>query len=74
MLCFDEKSSAIIFFFRECWSILQEKQWNNDQHRKDFESGVRMGVGAFNLLISLLPARVMKVLEFNGESCEITMC
>jgi len=52
--------------FRECWSILQEKQWNNDQHRKDFESGVRMGVGAFNLLISLLPARVMKVLEFIG--------
>ena len=55
-----------IIFCRECWSILQEKQWNNDQHRKDFESGVRMGVGAFNLLISLLPARVMKVLEFIG--------
>lgn len=52
--------------FRECWLILQERQWSNDQHRRDFESGVRLGVGSFNLLISLLPSRIMKVLEFIG--------
>lgn len=52
--------------FRDCWQIMQERKWENDQHRKDFESGVRMGVGSFNLLISLLPARVMKLLEWIG--------
>lgn len=52
--------------FRDCWQIMQERKWENDQHRKDFESGVRMGVGSFNLLISLLPARIMKLLEWIG--------
>jgi len=52
--------------FRECWTIMQHRQWHDDQHRKDFESGVRMGVGCFNLMISLLPARVMKLLEWIG--------
>ena len=54
------------YFCRECWTIMQQRQWQNDQHRKDFESGVRMGVGCFNLMISLLPARVMKLLEWIG--------
>ena len=46
-----------IYIYRECWLILQERQWSNDQHRRDFESGVRLGVGSFNLLISLLPCK-----------------
>ena len=54
--------------YRECWAILQERQWANELHKKDFESGVRFGVGCFNLLISLLPGRVMKLLEFIGFS------
>lgn len=33
-----------------------------------FESGVRMGVGTFNLMISLLPARIIRLLEFIGFS------
>ena len=45
---------------------MQERKWENEQHRKDFESGVRMGVGSFNLMISLLPARIMKLLEWIG--------
>ena len=45
---------------------MQHRKWQNDQHRKDFESGVRMGVGCFNLMISLLPARIMKLLEWIG--------
>jgi len=52
--------------FRDCWTIMQERKWENEQHRKDFESGVRMGVGSFNLMISLLPARIMKLLEWIG--------
>ena len=53
--------------YRECYLILQERRtWSNQDHRRDFESGVRFGVGCFNLMISLLPARVMKLLEFIG--------
>ena len=45
---------------------MNHRDWSDCQYRADFESGVRMGVGAFNLMISLLPARVMKLLEFIG--------
>ena len=53
---------------RECWNILQHRDWSKDKHNHHFEGGVRLGVGTFNLLISLLPARVMRLLEFIGFS------
>ena len=53
--------------FQECCSILKNRQyWRNDQLRKDFESGVRLAIGTFNLLTSMLPAKIMKLLEFIG--------
>lgn len=52
--------------FRECWNILQHRDWTNDKYKIHFEGGVRLGVGTFNLMISLLPARVMRLLEFIG--------
>ena len=55
-----------ISHFRECWMILQYRNWDVDQHKTDFESGVRVGVGSFNLMISLLPPRIMRLLEFIG--------
>ena len=30
--------------------MLQKRNWESDSHRVHFESGVRMGVGAFNLV------------------------
>ena len=54
------------FYYRECWNILQHRNWDGDVHKNDFESGVRVGVGAFNLMISLLPPRIMRLLEFIG--------
>ncbi|CAG0919064.1 unnamed protein product [Notodromas monacha] len=57
------------FAYRECWNILKEKpMWTNDKLQNNFESGVRLGVGAFNLLISMLPGRVLKILEWIGFS------
>uniref|UniRef100_A0A915I025 Tetratricopeptide repeat protein 39B n=1 Tax=Romanomermis culicivorax TaxID=13658 RepID=A0A915I025_ROMCU len=38
--------------------------------RAHFQSGVQMGIGAFNLLISILPQRVLKVLTFVGFTGE----
>ena len=51
---------------RECWTILNQRNWDDASNKEDFESGVRMGVGTFNLMISMLPARVMRLLEFIG--------
>ena len=53
-------------FLRECWNILQHRNWEGDIHKNDFESGVRVGVGTFNLMISLLPPRITRLLEFIG--------
>lgn len=42
--------------------------WNGSTTKVHFESGVKMGIGAFNLMISMLPSRVIKLLEFMGFS------
>ena len=85
---------ATALVYRECWNILIQRDWENSPHKVHFESGVRLGVGSFNLvtclgllisvrilnviliqpiyadfflqLISLLPQRILKLLEFIG--------
>ena len=42
------------------------RDMSKDAYKLHFEGGVRLGVGTFNLLMSLLPARVTKLLEFVG--------
>lgn len=54
--------------YKDCNQILAQRKWDNEASKQHFESGVRMGVGTFNLMISLLPARVIKLLEFIGFS------
>lgn len=58
--------------YKECMTILNNRKWGDDTHKVHFESGVRMGIGTFNLMISLLPARVIKLLEFIGFSGDKT--
>ncbi|RZF37144.1 hypothetical protein LSTR_LSTR015334 [Laodelphax striatellus] len=65
---FESSYKILICCFRECQIILNSKQWVNDSYKLHFESGVRMGIGAFNLMISLLPSRIIKLLEFIGFS------
>ncbi|XP_005096921.3 tetratricopeptide repeat protein 39B [Aplysia californica] len=54
--------------FKDCHKILRKRNFDSDEHKVHFESGVCMGVGAFNLMISLLPSKIMKLLEFIGFS------
>ncbi|GBM98299.1 Tetratricopeptide repeat protein 39B [Araneus ventricosus] len=54
--------------YKECMHILETRRWSNELRKKHFESGVRMGVGTFNLMLSQLPSRVLKLLEFIGFS------
>lgn len=36
--------------FRECANILHHRDWSDEAHKTHFESGVRMGIGTFNLV------------------------
>ncbi|XP_019874589.1 tetratricopeptide repeat protein 39B isoform X2 [Aethina tumida] len=54
--------------YKDCQQILMKKTWNKDSTKVHFESGVKMGIGTFNLMISMLPSRVIKLLEFIGFS------
>ncbi|XP_072512182.1 tetratricopeptide repeat protein 39B isoform X3 [Notamacropus eugenii] len=56
--------------YKECYSVLQMTQGNKKQKETyyQFEGGVKLGIGAFNLMLSLLPARVLRLLEFIGFS------
>ncbi|XP_006864567.1 PREDICTED: tetratricopeptide repeat protein 39B [Chrysochloris asiatica] len=56
--------------YKECLSILQviEKRKLEQQFFSEFEGGVKLGIGAFNLMLSLLPARIIRLLEFIGFS------
>ncbi|EUB56265.1 Tetratricopeptide repeat protein 39B [Echinococcus granulosus] len=54
--------------YRTCWKIYKNKDWEDRPTRASFECGVLMGVGAFNLLLSLLPSKVLSLLEIAGFS------
>ncbi|KAF5274539.1 hypothetical protein FQA39_LY07151 [Lamprigera yunnana] len=54
--------------YKECQNILINRDWQNSLTKAHFEGGVRMGIGAFNLMISLLPSKIIKLLEFIGFS------
>ncbi|XP_013794256.2 tetratricopeptide repeat protein 39A-like isoform X2 [Limulus polyphemus] len=54
--------------YKECLHILKTRNFEDEGRKRHFESGVCMGVGAFNLMISQLPTRVLKLLEFIGFS------
>ncbi|XP_076346337.1 tetratricopeptide repeat protein 39A-like isoform X2 [Tachypleus tridentatus] len=54
--------------YKTCLHILDTHKFQTETALRDFESGVHVGLGAFNLLISQLPKRVMRVLEFVGFS------
>ncbi|TNN74378.1 Tetratricopeptide repeat protein 39A [Liparis tanakae] len=51
---------------RELHTILQSPGYSQGENHCHFEGGVKLGVGAFNLMISMLPTRTLKLLEFVG--------
>lgn len=64
-----KSSTTSAVCFRQCQQILESNiNWSNISIKHHFESGVKMGIGAFNLMISMLPGRVIKLLEFIGFS------
>lgn len=62
------KIRSCFAMYKVCNEILKTRKWTDEKLKVHFESGVRMGIGAFNLMISLLPSRAIKLLEFIGFS------
>lgn len=56
--------------YKECQQMLLMMPANkkNSETYNQFEGGVKLGIGAFNLMLSLLPGRVLRLLEFIGFS------
>ncbi|XP_037116633.1 tetratricopeptide repeat protein 39B isoform X3 [Syngnathus acus] len=62
------RSSYLIY--KDCHNVLNaanDTDSQSDLHRQ-FEGGVKLGVGSFNLMLSLLPQRILRLLEFIGFS------
>ncbi|XP_055686417.1 tetratricopeptide repeat protein 39B-like [Lutzomyia longipalpis] len=62
------KIRACFGSYKECSMLLNQVKWPSAETRLHFESGVRVGLGGFNLMVSLLPGRVIRLLEFIGFS------
>ncbi|XP_041272477.1 tetratricopeptide repeat protein 39B isoform X3 [Onychostruthus taczanowskii] len=56
--------------YKECHQVLLTTQGNKSKNETyyQFEGGVKLGIGAFNLMLSLLPGRILRLLEFIGFS------
>ncbi|KAL7988673.1 hypothetical protein Chor_007592, partial [Crotalus horridus] len=56
--------------YKECLQVLQMAQSSKIRNEifHQFEGGVQLGIGAFNLMLSLLPGRILRLLEFIGFS------
>uniref|UniRef100_A0AAQ4S0Y2 Tetratricopeptide repeat domain 39A n=1 Tax=Gasterosteus aculeatus aculeatus TaxID=481459 RepID=A0AAQ4S0Y2_GASAC len=52
--------------YKELHTVLHSSGYTQGENHGHFEGGVKLGVGAFNLMISMLPTRTLKLLEFVG--------
>ncbi|XP_068611794.1 tetratricopeptide repeat protein 39B [Brachionichthys hirsutus] len=56
--------------YKDCQNVLNATQDLTGQLEsfRQFEGGVKLGIGSFNLMLSLLPQRILRLLEFIGFS------
>ncbi|XP_061154021.1 tetratricopeptide repeat protein 39A isoform X2 [Syngnathus typhle] len=54
--------------YKELHKVLESAAHCHGNNHAHFEGGVKLGVGAFNMMISMLPTRMLKLLEFVGFS------
>ncbi|XP_063057746.1 tetratricopeptide repeat protein 39A isoform X2 [Engraulis encrasicolus] len=54
--------------YKELHTVLQSSGFAQGDNHGHFEGGVKLGIGAFNLMLSLLPTRTLRLLEFVGFS------
>uniref|UniRef100_A0A8C9TAP4 Tetratricopeptide repeat protein 39A-like n=2 Tax=Scleropages formosus TaxID=113540 RepID=A0A8C9TAP4_SCLFO len=54
--------------YRELHNFISSKKLHKGPNHFHLEGGVSLGIGAFNLTLSLFPARILRLLEFAGFS------
>ncbi|XP_053715330.1 tetratricopeptide repeat protein 39B [Synchiropus splendidus] len=56
--------------YKDCQNVLNVTRNLSSQTDsfRQFEGGVQLGIGSFNLMLSLLPQRILRLLEFIGFS------
>ncbi|XP_043940598.1 tetratricopeptide repeat protein 39A-like isoform X2 [Protopterus annectens] len=54
--------------YKDLNNFMQSSLFNKGQNDAHLEGGISLGIGAFNLTLSLFPARILKLLEFAGFS------
>ncbi|XP_041033310.1 tetratricopeptide repeat protein 39A [Carcharodon carcharias] len=54
--------------YKELHNFLQSNLFSKGPNHSHLEGGVSLGIGAFNLTLSLFPTRILKLLEFAGFS------
>uniref|UniRef100_A0A8C1P4C3 Tetratricopeptide repeat domain 39A n=1 Tax=Cyprinus carpio TaxID=7962 RepID=A0A8C1P4C3_CYPCA len=54
--------------YKELHTVLKSSSYVQGDNHGHFEGGVKLGVGSFNLMLSLLPTRTLRLLEFVGFS------
>jgi len=53
--------------YKECLNILNNKtNWSSPSIKDHFESGTRLGIGAFDLFVSMFPNKLAKLLVYVG--------
>ncbi|XP_028298241.1 tetratricopeptide repeat protein 39B isoform X2 [Gouania willdenowi] len=54
--------------YKDCQNLLSQQSAGQSDSFTQFEGGVNLGIGSFNLMLSLLPQRILRLLEFIGFS------
>ncbi|XP_041091593.1 tetratricopeptide repeat protein 39A-like [Polyodon spathula] len=54
--------------YKELHPLTQARDFSKGPNHSHLEGGVSLGIGAFNLTLSLFPPRILKLLEFAGFS------
>nr|XP_006009426.1 PREDICTED: tetratricopeptide repeat protein 39A isoform X2 [Latimeria chalumnae] len=54
--------------YKDLHNLVQSSAYIKGENYSHFEGGVKLGVGAFNLTLSMLPTRILRLLEFVGFS------
>ncbi|XP_072129862.1 tetratricopeptide repeat protein 39A isoform X1 [Mobula birostris] len=54
--------------YKELLNIVQSSSYTKGENYSHLEGGVQLGIGAFNLMLSLLPTRILRLLKFVGFS------
>lgn len=60
---------SIMSDFRECMQMLATRSWEDSREKRHFESGVHMGVGAFNLVsVRFLPLKQIIYMQITRDA------